>query len=72
MAEQQQAPPKYKSNLYFMHGEYIRVDKSTDAYVGFLKNLDTGQSVMKIVDNPVVNIYVTKPEFRIYTQKECT
>ena len=70
MAEQQQAPPKYKSNLYFMHGEYIRVDKSTDAYVGFLKNLDTGQSVMKIVDNPVVNIYVTKPEFRIYTQKK--
>ena len=68
MSEEQK--PKYKTDLYFMHGEYIRVDKSTDAYVGFLKNIETGKSVMKIVDNPVVNIYVTKPEYRIYTKKK--
>ena len=40
MSEEQK--PKYKTDLYFMHGEYIRVDKSTDVYFGFLKNIATG------------------------------
>lgn len=61
--------PKPKTDLAFVHGEYVDIDQESDAYVGFLKNMSTGETVMKIVDNPMVRIWITKPQFRTYTAK---
>ena len=65
--------PKYKTDLSFMFGEYIRPNESgQDAYVAFFKDIETGKSCMKVADNPMVNIYITKERFRNHMfKKEC-
>lgn len=63
-------PRKFKTDLTFLHGEYVRLDEDTDAYVGFVKDIATGELSVKIVDNPVVNIWVTSPQYRTYTHKK--
>ena len=62
---------KYKTDLSFMFGEYLRPDpiNGIDAYVGFFKDVVTGQSVMKIVNEPRVNIYVTNERYRNHKYK---
>lgn len=63
------------SNLCYLHGEYIKTvggDESHDAYVAVLKNLDTGEKVLKIIDSPETEVYVAKPQYRTNTRKrEC-
>ena len=68
MAEEEK---KYKTDLSFMFGEYNRPtpENEEDSYVGFFKNVVTGESVMKIVDNPKVNIYVTAEHYRTHKYK---
>lgn len=63
--------PKPKIADAFIHGEYIRGEKGTDwdAYVGFVKNVETGKVSMKIVKNPVVNVWVTNDSNRVYSEK---
>lgn len=60
---------KPKTSLSLVHGEYVRYGDDEDAYIGVCKDCDTGELKLKIVDNPVVNIWVTKPEFRVHTHK---
>ena len=68
MSEEQPKVVKPRTNLSFIHGEYICDRKAGwDAYVGFLKDVETGEMKMKIVENPVVNVWVTNPTYRVYT-----
>lgn len=69
MAETTAPLPKTKTDLSFIHGEYVKIDDQSDAYVGFLKSVETGELTMRIVDNPVVNIWITSPQYRTYTHK---
>lgn len=63
-------PSKPKSPFAYIHGEYVPPGlDGDDAFVAFLKNLDTGETVMQIAENPKVKIWVTKPEARTYTAK---
>lgn len=71
MAEIDIPKPKFKTDLSFMFGEYIRPNESgQDAYVGFFKDVVTGENVMRVVDNPMVNIYITKERFRMHGFKK--
>lgn len=70
MADDKPKVVKPRTNLSFIHGEYICDRKAGwDAYVGFLKDVETGEMKMKIVENPVVNVWVTNPTYRVYTEK---
>lgn len=62
---------KYRTDLSFMFGEYLRPNPidGMDAYVGFFKDVVTGKSVMKIVNEPRVNIYVTNERYRNHKYK---
>ena len=60
---------KPKTDYAFVHGEYIKIDDDHDAYVAFLKHIETGEVKFKIINDPVVNIWVTKPAYRTYTHK---
>ena len=68
--QQPSQPVKPKTNLSFIHGEYIcDRDMGWDGYVGFLKDVETGKLSMKIIENPVINVWVTNPQFRVYSEK---
>lgn len=70
MSDQVAQPKKFKTNYSFLHGEYKILDEDSDAYVGFLKDVDTGELKMQVVDNPVVNIWVTSVHNRNHSQKK--
>jgi len=64
-------------DLVMLHGEYIGKRTLTangcpdsDAYVAILKSLVDGHTEIKIIDNPEVPIYITKPQFRNNTSKK--
>ena len=59
-----------KSNDAFIHGEYVKVDDTEDAYIGFFKDMETNETKMRIVKNPMVRIWITKPGYRTYTAKK--
>lgn len=52
-----------------IHGEYVKIDNDKDAYVGFIKDTETNEQGMMIVDNPEVQVYVTEPSKRNYHAK---
>ena len=65
------------NEAFLMHGEYLKIGdrkqgNERDAYVCFIKSVETGEVEMKIIENPEVSVYVTKPQFRTNTiKKEC-
>ncbi len=52
-----------------IHGEYVKIDNDKDAYVGFIKDVETNEQEMMIVDNPEIQVYVTDPRKRDYHMK---
>lgn len=61
-----------KSPYAYIHGELVKQvgnDESHSAYVACLKNVETGDSVIKVVDNPMVDVWVAKPQCRQNTVK---
>lgn len=63
------------NEAFLLHGNYIKVGErgsERDAYVAFLKSVEDGHQELKIIENPEVAVYVTKPQFRTNTiKKEC-
>ena len=58
-----------KNRRALIHGEYVKLDGDKDAYVGFIKDTQTNEQGLMIVDNPEVSVYVTEPSKRNYTAK---
>jgi hypothetical protein len=63
-------------NHQFVHGEYVsttsnRYDKK-DAVIANVKDVDTGESRLHIIENPMWQFWVTKPGLRNHEEKkEC-
>ena len=62
------------SEAAMIHGEYIsprNLDGTHDAYVAIVKPLDGKRpSEIRIISDPEVSIYITKPQFRTNTVKK--
>ena len=41
-----------KNRRALIHGEYVKLDGDKDAYVGFIKDTQTNEQGLMIVDNP--------------------
>ena len=77
------APIKKPFSWFLLNGNYVKlggkrkdgsgiVDPEQDAYVGVIKNCETGESKIITVEDPQCTIYITKPQMRANTiKREC-